>query len=60
MGAALRRTMRLVEQMLAFSRASAAPEAVPSASVSLRSVVMGVIEECSARMARAATGSSSR
>ena len=52
MSDALRRTLRLVAQMLAFSRASEAPEVLPSASVSLRSVVMGVIDECSARMAR--------
>ena len=52
MGAALRRTLRLAEQMLAFSRASAAPEVAPSARVSLRSVVLGVVDECSARMGR--------
>jgi two-component system sensor histidine kinase QseC len=51
MGAALRRTLRLVEQMLAFSRASAAPEDVPASLVSLRSVVLGVLDEGSARMA---------
>jgi two-component system sensor histidine kinase QseC len=52
MGAALRRTLRLVEQMLAFSRASAAPEAVPASNVSLRTIVLGVLDEISARMAR--------
>jgi two-component system sensor histidine kinase QseC len=52
MSAALRRTLRLAEQMLAFSRASAAPEVAPSEQVSLRSVVLGVVDECSARMGR--------
>jgi signal transduction histidine kinase len=38
--------------MLALSRASAAPEDAPAAMVSLRSVVLGVLDEGSARMAR--------
>jgi len=44
--------LRLVEQMLAYSRASAAPEVVSSAPASLQSVVIDVVEECSARMGR--------
>lgn len=51
MGAALRRTLRLVEQMLAFSRASASPEALPADNVSLRTVVLDVVAECNARAA---------
>jgi len=49
MGAALRRTLRLVEQMLAFSRASAAPEGMPATDVSLRAIVLEVVAECNAR-----------